>query len=98
MPATRCRDASLRRRPRAPSRWRSARALGSIFVIETCGSRASSATLALPRCLEAAVDVKWTCGEQLDKFRGLFFAYVISLTELAHADKLKGRQCISLYN
>ena len=66
------------------------------FGIETCGSRASSATLALPRRLEAALDGKWTCDEQLDKFRGPFSAFASSWTGLAQADKLKGRQCISL--
>jgi len=65
-------------------------------LIETCGSHASSATLALPRRLEAAPDGKWTCGEQIDRFRGLFFAFASSWTGLAQADKLKGRQCISL--
>ena len=59
-------------------------------------SGAASATLALPRRLEAVPDGKWTCGEQLDKFKGLFFAFVSSWTGLAQADKLKGRQCISL--
>ena len=67
------------------------------FGIETCGSRASFATLALPRRLEAVPDGKWTCGEQLDKFRGPFSAFASSWTELAQADKLKGRQCISLF-
>jgi len=90
MPATRRRDARLRRRPHTPSRWKSARALGSIFVIETCGSRTSSTTLALPRRLETASDWKWTCGKQLDKFRGSFSAFVSLWTELAQADKLKG--------
>jgi hypothetical protein len=65
--------------------------------IETCGSRASSATLALPRRLEAAPDGKWTCGEQIDKFRGLFSAFASSWTGVAQTDKLKGRQCISLF-
>ena len=64
--------------------------------IETCGSRASSATLALPRRLEAAPDGKWTCVEQLDKFRGLFSTFTSSWTWLAQT-KLKDCQCISLY-
>ena len=51
--------------------------------VETCGSRASSATLALPRRLEAAPDGKWTCGEQLDKFMGLFSTFVSSWSRLA---------------
>jgi len=70
--------------------------LSPAFGIETCGSRASSATLALPRRLEATPDGKWAYGEQLDKFRGSFSAFASSWTELAQADKLKGRQCISL--
>ena len=49
--------------------------LSPAFGIETCGSRASSATLALPRRLEAAPDGKWAYGEQLDKFRGLFSVF-----------------------
>ena len=53
--------------------------------------------LALPRHLEAAPDGKWTCGEQLDKFRDPFFVFASLWTGLAQADKLKGRQCISLY-
>ena len=50
----------------------------------------------LPRRLEAAPDEKWACGEQIDKFRGLFSTFASSWTGLAQADKLKGRQCISL--
>ena len=65
------------------------------FGIETCGSRASSATIALPRRLEAAPDRKWAYGEQLDKFRGPFSAFASSWTGLTQVDKLKGRQCIS---
>ena len=57
--------------------------------VEMCGSRASSATLALPRRLEAAPDGKWTCGEQLDKFRGSFSAFASSWTGLSHVNKLK---------
>ena len=33
---------------------------------------------------------------QLDKFRGIFSAFVSLWTGLAQADKLKGRRCISL--
>ena len=47
----------------------------------------------LPRRL----DGKWACGEQIDKFRGPFPAFVSSWTGLAHADKLKRRQCTSLF-
>ena len=70
--------------------------LSHAFGIETCGSRASSATLELSRRLEATSDGKWACDEQLDKFRGPFSAFVSLWTELAHANKLKDRQCISL--
>jgi len=61
-----------------------------------CGSRALSVTLALPRRLEATPDGKWTCGEQLVKFSGPFSVFASSWTGLSQADKLMGRQCISL--
>ena len=62
-------------------------------TVPRCGVRAatSSATLALPRRLEVASDGKWTCGEQLEKFRGLFSAFASSWIGLAQTDKLKGR-------
>jgi hypothetical protein len=52
----------------------------------------SSATLAQLHRLETGPDGKWTCGKQLDKFRGHFFAFASSWTKVARADKLKGRQ------
>jgi hypothetical protein len=33
----------------------------------------------------------------MDKFRGHFFGFASSWTKMAHADKLKGRECILLF-
>jgi len=105
-------DFCLRRKPPRPRRrlapstmnlkktgfWRWADAegprciLSPAFGIETCDSRASSTMMALPRRRMG----NGPAVNKLTSSRGSFSTFASSWIELAQADKLKGRQCISL--